>query len=328
MGMIETVLSMFREAAQRTGKGKLPGGHKSNDRALTLSDLSSEEAGVGARMFEVADERVVAAELSGRMDLGRFFVYAFKGKDQKDVVGMGIKGTQTLFRKLYKAGPSVAEGFPQYAEDTLKLTFAGSTQEVRRVRCQTVIVNPLTKERTPGVSTADNYTWIWDREWRNGKSYKKDTGRWEEDRFYYQKALTKATRNAMQGQIDPIQLIDWMFRWLKEKRVWQLEQDESRAMVAGGAVGVNRLDMFRKRIFNILSGGGLDMSGEDTPDKKAFHAWMLKWHKRTVSQITEPDEMRAVGNMLQDTQIHYGEKFADHIRQGGSPVVPFTGEGR
>lgn len=306
-----------------TGFRKVASGHKSDSKELMLGDLDSESAQRGANLFDVTDEKIVSAELSGRMDMARFFVYSFKGSDQKDVVGMGIKGTQALYRKLYKAGPSVAPGSPQYAEDTVRVDGSGITpRDVIRVRCQTVIINPITKEHTPGVSTADNALWVWDREWRNGKSYKTGTGKWIEDKFFYQKALTKATRNAMQNQIDPLLMIDWMFRWLHEKRVLQLETNETKQLAAGGAIGKSRIDMFRARIFSIAEGAGMDMSKADTPDKIALSAWVAKWHKKSIHEITDPDEMMAVSNLLMDTQLHYGPGFAEAIRNGDKPAVP------
>ena len=321
MNLIARVMKLLR-AGVSSRIPRLPGGHKSTDTALTLGDLSSDEAQDGANLFDITDERVISAELAGRMDLSRYFVYAFRSRDQKDVVGMGIKGTQALYRKCYRAGPSVAPGAPQYFESEYDYPAGGgkTANKIQRVRCQTIIINPITKEHTPGVSTADSAMWVWDYDYNSGK--RKDTGRWEEDKFYYQKALTKATRNAMQFQIDPILLMDWLFRWLREKRVLQLDLTNQKAMAKGGAIESDRLGLFRKRIFSIAETGGMDMSGDETPDKQALRAWVKKWLKKNISDINDADEMRSLGNLLMDTHLKLGDKFPEHIRAGGAPVIP------
>lgn len=149
-------------------------------------------------LFDLADEEQIIAELSGRVT--EKFVYELKGvKDAhgNPVTGLSYAGTNWACREYAKQGEVIRViGKPDYQVDPTDPDYVLIT-----VMAQRFAVHPETGKET-ALDTAPGAK----RQWRKMKRAKWENGQKAgdeivDDPFFWEKGLSKATRNAKQALI-------------------------------------------------------------------------------------------------------------------------------
>jgi hypothetical protein len=178
-----------------------------------------------AEIFDLADEEQIVSQLQGRVS--EKFVYELKGvKDERGqpVRGLSFAGTNWACREYAKQGEVIRiVGKPEYAVDPTDPDYV-----LVSVMAQRFAVHPETG-RESALDTQPGLK----RQWRKMKRNKWENGHkvgeeFFEDPFFWEKGLSKATRNAKQALIPTDIVLQLITQALKNKQSQGVPPDGSR----------------------------------------------------------------------------------------------------
>lgn len=162
---------------------------------MSEGDVAPADVAQHALDFDLADEDQIISEMSGRVSDN--YVYTFK-QGGKDVTGLSFAGTNWAVREYAKQGEVIRiVGAPHVVMDPTDPDYVFVT-----ITAQRFAVNVET-----GKDTALDSTIGVKRQWKMMEKRKYDdsgalTGKdLVQDSFYFEKAVSKATRNAKQALI-------------------------------------------------------------------------------------------------------------------------------
>lgn len=150
------------------------------------------------------DDQMTIAELTGRIQLfGKYleknFYYKF-GSGKNEVVGLSKSGINECVRQLQSQGVFISEvGFPQIQTDPTDDEYVlvmVTCEKFKFVDGKKVVI-----EQSVGCKRQWIYEEIYEKEWQNGKMVNKYVNgkpakRKQKDKFFFEKAKSKASRNA------------------------------------------------------------------------------------------------------------------------------------
>lgn len=160
--------------------------------------------------FDLADEQQIIAEMSGRVT--DKFVYTFKQNGQ-NVDGLSYSGTNWACREYAKQGEVIRIVDKSFTVDETNPEYV----------IVTVIAQRYAVNRETGKEVALDNTIGVKRQWRMMKKKKYDEGGREagyeivEDPFFWEKATSKAIRNAKQGLI-PVDIVKELIKQALAKK--------------------------------------------------------------------------------------------------------------
>lgn len=160
--------------------------------------------------FDLADEQQIIAEMSGRVT--DKFVYTFKQNGQ-NVDGLSYSGTNWACREYAKQGEVIRIVDKAFTVDETNPEYV----------IVTVIAQRYAVNRETGKEVALDNTIGVKRQWRMMKKKKYDEGGREagyeivEDPFFWEKATSKAIRNAKQGLI-PVDIVKELIKQALAKK--------------------------------------------------------------------------------------------------------------
>jgi len=176
--------------------------------------------------LDLADEQQIIAEMSGRVT--DKFVYTFKQNGQ-NVDGLSYSGTNWACREYAKRGEVIRIVDKSFTVDETNPEYVIVTVIAQRYAVNGETGKEVALDNTIGVK----------RQWRMMKKKKYDEGGREagyeivEDPFFWEKATSKAIRNAKQGLI-PVDIVKELIKKALEKKNGQEIQTRAPQGKQGG----------------------------------------------------------------------------------------------